>query len=135
MSRIALALIAVLLAVTPAAAWSDLYQRELQGTPPLAESRAEINISSATTTAVIAAVSGQKIRIYSLVLWAAAADTVVLKDGTTTINGAGFNFATQQGVHLKMEQRPLQLTAGQAFNITTSTTGPLIGWVEYTVVP
>ena len=135
MSRVVWLLIAALLMASPAAAYDDLYQRELRGTPPVAESRAEINISSATTTAVIAAVSGQKIRIYSLVLWAAAADTVVLKDGTTTINGAGFNFATQQGVHLKMEQRPLQLTAGQAFNITTSTTGPLIGWVEYTVTP
>jgi len=129
MRRLLWAVTAALLLAGPAWAWDE---RETRGKPPYAESRAEINVSSATDTTVISATSGQTVRIYRLVLWAAAADTVILKDGSTTINGAGFNFAAQQGVHLDMYWRPLTMTAGNAFVITTSTTGPLTGWVEYT---
>jgi len=106
--------------------------RELHGAPAYAEPRAEINIAASGDSVVIAGVAGRRTRIYSLVLWAQAALVLILKDGATPINGAGFNFAASGGGVLDFPHRPLTLSAGADFVMNLSTTGPLTGWVEYT---
>ena len=107
-------------------------EREAIGLPAYPEPRAEINVSAGTNT-IIAGVAGRKIRIYTLVFFPRAAANVILKDGTTTINGAGFNMPAQAGVVFDFPSRPLTLTAGNDF-VITSTGGDLTGWVEYTQV-
>jgi hypothetical protein len=102
------------------------------------ELRAEINVSSGGDTTVIAGQANQRTRIWQLVLWPTAAVTVIYKDGTTSINGAGFNFAgAGQGAHcLEGISRPLiKLGAGNDFVINLSAGVAVTGWVTYTRIP
>jgi len=106
--------------------------RELAGAPAYLEARVAINLSASGDSVVIAGVAGRQTRIYTLVLWAQAALVLVLKDGATAINGAGFNFTAAGGGVFDFPSRPLTLAAGADFVMNLSTTGPLTGWVEYT---
>jgi hypothetical protein len=95
-------------------------------------SRATLNISTATTTAVVGAVSGQTTRVHRIVMNIAAAQTIHIKDGSTTLTGNAMTFAAAQTVIMDFSSRPWFTTsANSAFNFVTTTTGAVTGFVEY----
>lgn len=94
---------------------------------------ASINISSATTTAVIAARAGYVTRVYKMIMTVGAAQTVDIKDGSTSLTGGPLGFASSGIVNLHMDQTPwFTTTAGTALNFTTTTTGQTSGRIYYT---
>src|SRR3990167_1365956 len=96
--------------------------------------KANIDISTATTTAVIAAVAGKRIAIDHINMLSAGTNTVTLKDGSTTY-GAGYPLAAQVGMALdnvmKNHDGLITLSENSAFNITTSASVQLSGFVRY----
>jgi hypothetical protein len=99
---------------------------------PDERSRASINIATAGDNTIIGGVAGQKIRIFKLVIWAQAANTVILKFGTIAINGAGWNFPAQSGFTYDGDINPLISAAGEAFIINLSANSNVSGFVIYT---
>jgi len=94
---------------------------------------AAISINSATTTAVIAARPGYVTRVYKMVMTVGAAQTVDIKDGTTSLTGLPLGFASSGVLNLHMDQTPwFTTTAGAALNFTTTTTGVTAGRIYYT---
>lgn len=93
-----------------------------------------INLNTSGDHVVIAGIAGQIITIYSLVLWSAAAVTVILKDGAVALNGAnGFNLPTQYLLNLQLAfpSNALILTAGNGFGINLGGNVNVNGWVQY----
>lgn len=96
--------------------------------------KANIDISTATTTEVIAAVAGKTIVIDHVNFLAGGTTNVTLKDGSTAYGGA-YPLTTQTGVVLdnvmKNYNGVITLTKGSAFNITTSGAVQVSGFVRY----
>ena len=90
-----------------------------------------IDVAAAGDNTIIAGRSAERIAIYQLVLWAQAAVTVQLLDGGQSINGAGFNFAAQQGTVLDSDLNPLMLGEGAAFTIVLGSAQRVTGWAQY----
>lgn len=92
---------------------------------------AKLNISSATTTAVIAAVSNQLIKVYKAVILCAAAQTIDVKDNTTSLTGP-MTFAVGVPLVLNLDGNPWWVASlGNALNFTTTTTGQVSGTLYY----
>lgn len=91
-----------------------------------------VNISTATTTAVIAAQPGYKIKVVGIILFSAGTNTVTLKRGTTALCGQ-FDLVAQSGFTMNIgENTPILETAvNEAFNITTTAATQLSGVVVY----
>ena len=106
-------------------------EREGLGTPAYRELRTSISISTGDNI-IILGVTGRTIRVYQLVCWARAAANIILKDGTTAINGAGFNMGTSSGFVFDFPNRPIKLAEGNSFVINVD--AAVTGWVEYTQV-
>lgn len=91
---------------------------------------AVVDISTATTTAIVSATASQTTRVYRMRLNVAAAQAITVKDGTTALEvlnfvGAGF-------LVYDFSSRPwYKTTANTALNFTTTTTGQVNGVVEY----
>lgn len=102
------------------------------GTPQVTSDlvSAVISINTATTTPIVAAATAQTTQVYRLRLNVGAAQTVTVKDGSTTlevINFTGAGFLTYD-----FSTRPWYKTsANSALNLTTSTTAQVNGVVEY----
>lgn len=100
--------------------------------------KASISISSGTTTAVIAGVANQTIRILFIVLvGASGANTFQFADGTTpgAFTGAmpiGLGSGAPQGIVLDHTSNPLIMTAGNSFSIITTQSIGLTGYVMFT---
>lgn len=92
-----------------------------------------VNINTATTTAVIAAgAAGIIIRVYKLFLVAAAAQTLDIKDGSTSLTGGALTFAAGGVLALDNDGTPwFTATAATALNFVTTTTGQLSGRLYY----
>lgn len=89
-----------------------------------------LNIGTATTTEIVAAVPGQTTRVHRLRINVAAANTVTIKDGSTTLHVMQFTAAEKET--FGFSSRPWYITAvNSALNITTSTTGQVNGVLEY----
>lgn len=97
-------------------------------------SAAVVNISSATTTAIVAAVAGQTTRVHRLRLNVGAAQQITVKDGSTTLEV--LNFTAAGFLTYDVSSRPWYTTSvNSALNFTTSTTGQVNGVVEYQTGP
>ena len=92
---------------------------------------AEIDISSATTTSVVAAVTGRKVKIYRIFIWSAGTNVVTLLSASTDLSGP-ITFSASGELSLSGEVPVLCCALSEAFRITTSTTGQISGWVQYT---
>ncbi len=97
--------------------------------------KAEIDIATADDNEIIAAVTGKSIVIthMSILNNVGTSQTVIFKDGATSINGSGFalagnggyTFDAPGGVHV------IRLSASTAFNINLSAATNLSGYVIY----
>lgn len=95
---------------------------------------AVVNITTATTTAVIAGVAKKTIRIHGYAIMAGDTNNVTLKDGTTALTGP-FPLAAQAGAVAPYAQDGwFDLTQGNAFNITTDAAHVLSGHVRYEMI-
>ncbi len=101
----------------------------LMRTSPL--TRLRINVASAGSTALVAAVAGQTTRVHRLTLSVAAANVVQIRDGATVLET--FNFAANGGgVVLDFSQYAwFETTANTALNINLGTAAQVDGVVEY----
>lgn len=102
-------------------------------------STAVVAISSGTTTAVVAAAAGQTISILFIYLWVASgAQAITLSDGATAFTGVmtvGLASGLPQLVKIDLHDNPKVLTTGNAFNIVTTTSVGVNGYVEYVQTP
>ena len=106
---------------------------------PSGQASVAVNISTATTTQIVALAASQKIYITGGVLVSSGANTVTLKygtgaacgTGTTSISGA-MDFTAQTGIGFNSGFGPsLVIPSAQAFCITTSAAVQLSGWITY----
>ena len=102
----------------------------------LTPAKAKISISTATTTTLVAAVTSKKIRVLSMYLVCAAADTITLQSHTTTTNSdGGCSYAANGGISLPFN--PLgwfDTTVGEALDMVTSAAGQVSGQLTYVAV-
>jgi hypothetical protein len=93
--------------------------------------RVAINVATATTTAVVAAVAGYRIVVTNLVLSIASGQTCVWKDGTTVISGpVAESYATGDN-----ELGILETSTGAVLNLTTSAAVQVSGHLTYVLMP
>lgn len=94
---------------------------------------AAINIATAADHTVIAAVSGKKIKITSLLLIAGGEVNITFKDGSTALTGAMDFGGTSEprGMVSNFGDNALELTPGNAFVITLSGAVQVSGLVCY----
>ncbi len=92
----------------------------------------EVDISTATTTTVIAADSTKTRMIWGIELQgqAGGSQTVIFNDGTTAINGV-WSLASGGTYSKGLNNAPFLLTHGNAFTITTSAAETCRGTVIY----
>lgn len=90
-----------------------------------------VNISSATITALIAAISGRIIRVYKLFLNAGAAQTVDIRDSAGSLSGSIITFVTGGGMVVDLDGTPW-FTSTNRLDLVTTTTGQLSGKFYYT---
>lgn len=101
-------------------------------TTTLPFSRATINITTATTTAVVSATASQTTRVLRMMLNFAATQTLDIRSASTSLVGAPMTFATGGGVVLDFQGSPWFVTAtNEALNFVTTTTGAITGFVDY----
>lgn len=79
-----------------------------------------VNPSTATDTAVVAAITGKGIRVHAVALLAGGANNVLFKSATTALCGT-FALAANGGFVLPYNEAGwFVTTAGEALNLTTS---------------
>lgn len=96
---------------------------------------AKVDMSTATTTAIVAATTGKKIKVVSYTLVGGGATNVTWKSATTALTGAIPLIAStvvavggqQDGGHV------LETAAGEALNLTNSAAVQVSGHVSYFV--
>jgi len=95
--------------------------------------KAKIDFASAATHEIIAAVAGKKIKIVNLMLTVAGETNLTLKSDTTAISGAMDFGGTDEprGMVHHFGDHPLEMTAGEAFQITNSAAEQVSGYVTY----
>jgi hypothetical protein len=90
------------------------------------------NISSATTTEIVAAVSGQKTRLHKGFLVIAGANVLTFKRGSTAISGP-LTFGSNGGfIYFNDDVYPemTETAANEALNLTTTTTAAVGGVLQ-----
>ena len=93
--------------------------------------RVSISISTATTTAIVAAVAGKRIVVLNLVLYVASGQTVVWKSGTTVLSGPiGASYTAGDAYDGLIET-----VAGEALNLTTTAAAVVAGHLTYVLIP
>lgn len=101
-------------------------------TTTLPFTRATVNITTATTTAIVSATASQTTKVYRMMLNFAAAQTLDIRSASTSLVGAPMTFAPGSGLILDFSGTPWFVTASnEALNFVTSTTGTITGWVDY----
>lgn len=98
--------------------------------------KAKISVASATTTTLVALSAGKKVRILSMYLVSAAANTVTLQSHTTTTNGdGGCSYAANGGISLPFNPVGwFDTTSGEALDMVTSGSGQVSGQITYAYV-
>lgn len=94
---------------------------------------AVINIATAATHTIVAAVSGKKISIVALVFTVAGEVNVTLQSNATAISGAMDFGGTDEprGIAQVNGNYPLQTNTGEAFKMTLSAAIQVSGYVTY----
>lgn len=101
-------------------------------TTTLPFTRATINITTATTTAVVSATASQTTRVLRVMLNFAATQTLDIRSASTSLVGAPMTFGQGAGLILDFQGTPWFVTAtNEALNFVTSTTGAITGFVDY----
>lgn len=91
-----------------------------------------VNIGTASAVPIVAAVAGQRVRLYKLCISAAAAQTVQFQDGATNLTGA-ITLSTGQPMVLPMDGNPwFSSSVGNALNVTLSSAVNVSGAVWFT---
>jgi hypothetical protein len=92
-----------------------------------------VNITTATTTEVIAAVAGKTIRIYKIWLRLNGANNVDLKSATTALAGQ-LQYGNSGEIIYEDHSGnfPISCAAAEAFNLVTSAANGVSGRVWYT---
>lgn len=96
------------------------------------------NITTATTTEIVAAQPGKRIYVWQFALennHASTDDTVTFKSASTSLHGAGQLLKAGGGAWVQAcsELAPFVTVAGEALNLTTSAAGTISGYIQYTV--
>jgi hypothetical protein len=86
----------------------------------------------ATTSTLVAAVSGRQIEVISYTILADAATTVTWKSGSTNISG-GMTFAANGGASVNDDQAMLRTNVGEALVLVNSA-GNINGHITYRIV-
>lgn len=95
--------------------------------------QASLNIAASGDNTVVAAVVGQTIRVWKILLVANAAVNIRFKDGAATDLTATINLTANQGIVLDLDAEPWFLTsAGNAFIINLSAAVQVSGRVYST---
>ncbi len=89
--------------------------------------KAVINISTATTTEIIAATANKTIVIESLLLVTTNAQSVTLLSAAIAVTGA-IPLSANGGIGI---DKPVELTVSEAFNITNTIATQTSGYVTY----
>jgi PIN domain nuclease of toxin-antitoxin system len=95
-----------------------------------------VSVSSATTTEVVPAQPGKKIRVWQFELQNKHATTdmdVTFKSATTAIDAAFTVYAKGNYGRSASDVAYFTTASGEALNITTSAAGTLVGRVGYTI--
>ena len=108
----------------------------------LQSSAVALSTTGAVTTNVIAAVTGKRIAVYSLVLvyHSGTAPVITILDGTTALTGA-MDFPATVGLGFQFDIQPAAeappwfiTSAGNAFAISTAAPANINGYVQYTIL-
>lgn len=95
--------------------------------------RVQPNITTATTTILVAASAGKTVKIYRVFLNIDATQTIDIQDtaGTTLVGGA-LAYAANGGIVFDFLGEPwFVTTSGLGFQFVTSTTGKVRGFIDY----
>lgn len=93
---------------------------------------AVVNVSTATTTAIIAGVSGQAIEVMEIMLYTDTSMDLELFDGTKSLTGLLKSWPAAQGFFFPYTGEPhFSLTPGAALNLVTSAAGQVSGFIRY----
>jgi len=95
--------------------------------------KAKIDFATAATHEIIAAVAGKKIKVVNLMLTVAGETNLTFKSATTAISGAMDFGGTDEprGMVHHFGDHPLEMTEGEAFQITNSAAEQVSGYVTY----
>jgi hypothetical protein len=89
-----------------------------------------IDISTATTTALVAATSGKQILITGLFIQSEGTQDVTIYSGSTAKTGA-IEFADGDTLFLDLQSAPIMLSSGEALNLVTTGAVQINGWATY----
>src|SRR3990167_5389215 len=90
---------------------------------------ASIDTADSVDVALIAGVAGQIIKVLAYELQTAGADTLMLKDGSTTFSGDGFVFTGSASISFSAPggKIPLPMSAGANFTVNKTNLTQLSG--------
>lgn len=122
--------IAAILGAAPSATNPLWFQYGVGTTLPF--TRATVNITTATTTAIVGATASQTTRVLRMMLNFAGTQTLDIQSASTSLVGAPMTFATGGGLILDFMGQPWFVTAvNEALNFVTTTTARITGFVDY----
>lgn len=92
---------------------------------------ATIDISTATTTTLVAAITGHQIRVVSLFLRSDDVNTVQFLSDTTAIGGTMRLIDADQIKLNESENGHFETSTGEALKLSTSNAKQVSGWLAY----
>ncbi len=97
-----------------------------------------VNITTATTTLIVAGQPGKHIYVWQFVLennHASTDDTVTFKTSSTSLHGAGQLLKAGGGAWVQncTNLAPFVTNLGDDLNLTTSAAGTISGYIQFTV--
>lgn len=115
---------------TPAAIKATQGSSQAAGASSL--QHAKISQTAAGTWALVPAVAGQRIEVYSMLLWSEVAQNLELFDGSESLTGLLKAWPSETALLLPFTGEPwFELTAGQPFNLAMSAPGQISGFIRY----
>lgn len=91
-----------------------------------------IDRSSATTADLVAAVTGQSIRVHRVVLSVGGANNLTFLSAAASLHGGVLTYPAADNLFLPFSPYPYFSTvAGEALRLTTSTTAQVSGFIDY----
>ena len=98
---------------------------------------AVINVSTATTTTLVASVTGKRIQVYAILIQSAGIQNVVFRDSTPTTLWPSTDLTARERLFLPLvadANYPYMITAvGTSFQVVTIAAVPVSGRVYYSI--